>query len=230
MMPKHPLGFMSVMVLLSVAGSAQQSVQFFSRTASKTTNPAMADIHFQSTPAAALFYNSAFAHGYRHGYEQGFHVGDLDVQMGRNPQQVEKTTEFRHDVEGFKNGFGDKNSFRNGYRRGFRVAYREALAGLPFRGSLRTETAANGLSDFLQNEERTWFDYGFSGGYLTASGLSHPSPVTVDYAEQYCQKTKAAEQQHASAYCSGYSRGYLLGESDSSIASGLPEASVQTKK
>src|SRR5689334_19449341 len=39
--------------------------------------------HLQPTAVGALFLDSAFAHGYRHGYDQGFHLGDLDLHMGR---------------------------------------------------------------------------------------------------------------------------------------------------
>lgn len=213
-MLKKAYGIVVVSLVLVGAVNAQEP-EFFSRPSPKAASSRAGDAHLQSTPTGALFYNSCFAHGYRHGYEQGFHMGDLDIQMGRDAQNFEKTAEFRHDLQGFDATLGDKNSFRAGYRQGFRVAYREALAGLPFRGTIRTENAAKGLSDFLQKEERTFFDQGFSGGYLTASKLTKPSGVSLAYAEQYCQRAQPAAQPHIGEYCSGYSRGYLLGVSDS---------------
>jgi flagellar biosynthesis/type III secretory pathway protein FliH len=228
-MLKKPYGILVVSLLLAGAVSAQEP-EFFSRSSSKAASSRAGDAHLQSTPTGALFYNSSFAHGYRHGYEQGFHMGDLDIQMGRDPQNFEKTSEFRHDLQGFNGALGDKNSFRTGYRQGFRVAYREALAGLPFRGSVRTENAAKGLNDFLQKEERNFFDQGFSGGYLTASKLAKPSHVGLAYAEQYCQRIQSAAQPHIGEYCSGYSRGYLLGVSDSPTGGKDTDSSTRRDK
>jgi hypothetical protein len=182
------------------------------------TESSINEPHFQSTPTGALFFNSAFAHGHRHGYEEGFHMGDLDIQMGREPRQVEKTSEFRHDREGFKAEFGDKNSFRNGYQRGFRIGYMEAFAGLPFRGTQRAANAASGLKEFLPTSQRSSFDQGFQGGYLSASSLAKPHDVTLQYAEHYCQSAAAGQQQRTGEYCAGYSRGYIFGVSDSTIA------------
>lgn len=186
--------------------------------------------HLLASPAGDLYYDSAFAHGYRHGYEEGFHVGDLDLQMGREPRPLSKITEYQHDCTGFKSSFGAKDLFRRGYREGFHSGYEDAATGGEFHETEKIEVAAQGVRLLLGRGQRSAFDQGFSGGYESAAAQQSTSRlVTADYLEQYCQKSLAAGKVYNVEYCSGFSRGYLLGladnnfVSDTEMAKQLPE-------
>lgn len=195
--------------------------------------PAKSELHTErhllASPAGDLYYNSAFAHGYRHGYEEGFHAGDLDLQMGRGARKLAKINEYQHDCAGYKNTFGAKELFRQGYKEGFRSGYRDVISGGEFRETEKAEAAAQGLMTLLGSAQRASFDQGFSGGYETAAQQSSSRLLTLDYIEQYCEKTRAAGRSYPGEYCSGFSRGYLLGLTDneanssSEMARQLPE-------
>jgi hypothetical protein len=176
--------------------------------------------HLLASPAGDLYYDSAFAHGYRHGYEEGFHVGDLDLQMGRNARRLSTIAEYQHDCTGFKSSFGAKDLFRRGYREGFHSGYQDAVSGGEFRETEKVAVAAQGINLLLGSAQRAAFDQGFSGGYASATAqLSTSRLVTADYVEQYCQEKLAAGKPYASEYCRGFSRGYLLGLADNSFVS-----------
>lgn len=187
--------------------------------------------HLLASPAGDLYYDSAFAHGYRHGYEEGFHVGDLDLQMGREPRKLSKIAEYQHDCPGFKRNFGAKELFRQGFREGFRSGYQDASSGGEFRETEKVEAAAQGIRLLLGSGQRAAFDQGFSGGYASAAAQRSTSKlVTLDYVEQYCQKTQAPEKTYGAEYCSGFSRGYLLGLADNGASSGTEMAQQLPEK
>jgi hypothetical protein len=168
------------------------------------------DRHVENTSLGILYVNSAFAHGYRHGYEHGFHIGDLDVHMGRAPRLSFKQKERQPGAREYDTSFGSKQLFQQGYTAGFQNGYGDAIAGLEFRATPRLRSAAAGLGDVLPPTRRASFDEGFGGGFR--SSQTHDAPmvhVTADYVEQYCRRIISAS--YGFEYCSGFSRGYMLG-------------------
>lgn len=207
---------------LAVAAVAQQSNLLPNTNTSLSSEKThfQTERHLLASPAGDLYYDSAFAHGYRHGYEEGFHVGDLDLQMGRESRRLSKIAEYQHDCIGFKSNFGAKDLFRRGYREGFRSGYQDATSGGEFRETEKAEVAAQGIRLLLGNGQRAAFDQGFSGGYESAAAQQSTSKlITADYIEQYCQKTLAPGKTYGAEYCSGFSRGYLLGLADNATIS-----------
>lgn len=207
---------------LSIAAFGQQSNLLPNTITSlpSTQTHFQTERHLLASPAGDLYYDSAFAHGYRHGYEEGFHVGDLDLQMGREPRGLSAIAEYKHDSSGFKSDFGGKELFRRGYREGFHSGYQDAVSGSEFRETEKAEVAAQGIKLLLGRGQRAAFDQGFSGGYESAAGQKATSKlITADYIEQYCEKSQAPGHAYGAEYCSGYSRGYLLGLADNGAIS-----------
>ena len=192
---------------------AQSPSQFSSLALTPSTSssrwPVAAERHLQDGSTAALLSDSAFAHGYRHGYDEGFHLGDLDIHMGRPARVATGFKEYRQAGREYNSAFGSKELFDEGYRAGIRCGYSDAMAGFEYRASRRTREAADGLS-VLPPSRRKFFDEGFAGGYKSAQSHDAPAPgVTSAYLEQHCEKT--ASHSRPLEYCSGFSRGYLLG-------------------
>src|SRR5207302_2433270 len=205
---------LGALAVLALPACAQSSSQFSSLALSSNDSsshwPIAAERHLQPTSTGALFSNSAFAHGYRHGYDEGFHVGDLDIHMGRSARLIMKAGEFRQAGREYNDAFGSKQLFHAGYQAGFHSGYSDALAGFEYRAGERTRAAAEGLSDVLPPSRRKHFDEGFAGGYMSAQTQHAPvAGVTYAYVEQYCDKTPS--ESHPLEYCSGCSRGYVLG-------------------
>lgn len=167
--------------------------------------------HLQPTSIGSLYANSAFAHGYRHGYDEGFHSGDLALQLGRNLDVTSMPKEYRQSAHDYRTLFGSRQSFDEGYRAGFRNGYSNAIAGGEYQVSTRVRAAAAGLpADVLSPSRRAHFDEGVASGYKSAQTPNAPSGrMTPEYIEQYCRKTSSGA--YALEYCSGFSRGYLLG-------------------
>ena len=191
-----------------------------------TSRPGMAnERHLQPNSVGALYGNSAFAHGYRHGYDEGFHVGDFALQMGRNVDQVSPPREYRHAPRGYRSDFGNRESFDQGYQAGFLSGYSDAITGEEYRLNRRASAAAAGLSpEILPPNRRAHFDEGVAGGYASAQSANAPKHgMTVEYIEQYCRKT--ASGMYALEYCSGFSRGYLLGIHNDASASTVASTS-----
>ena len=198
-------------IVLAISACAQTSSQY-----APTSLPAVSSApgaffggerHLQDSPVGALYQNSAFAHGYRHGYEQGFHTGDVDVHMGRTVQVAPKSKDCSRD---YSATFGSKLLFQEGYQSGFRSGYNDAILGLEFRASERIRSVAVGLNLFLAASRRSSFDEGFANGFRSSHSSGAPvERVTADYVEQYCRTT--ASGLHGLEYCSGFSRGYILG-------------------
>ena len=201
-------------LLLAVAATAQTTSSFTSLiipSAAGSSIGISGDRHLQPTPLGSLCANSAFAHGYRHGYDQGFHVGDLDLQLGRDARMVVTSKEYRQPAREYRSIFGSRELFEKGYQAGFHSGYSDAITDAEYRVRERTNTAAAGLNtDLLPPNRRAHFDEGFATGYESAQTRGALSQgMTVDYVEQYCRKT--ASGVYALEYCSGFSRGYVLG-------------------
>lgn len=164
--------------------------------------------HLTLSSVGTLYSNSAFAHGFRHGYDEGFHIGDLDLQMGRSAHPFIKSKEYQQAGHEYNFGFGSKQLFRHGYQAGFRSGYTDAISGREFRASGRARVASEGLTTVLTPSRREFFDEGFSTGYESAQAHNAPAQnITADYVEQYCRNSG----DHPLEYCSGFSRGYLFG-------------------
>jgi hypothetical protein len=208
----HNLRVCAVLATLALPALAQSSSQFSSLTLSGVSNsrwPVAGERHLQDSAAGALLADSAFAHGYRHGYDEGFHVGDLDIHMGRSAQVSAGLKESRQSARDYNGAFGSKKLFDEGYQAGFHSGYSDAMAGFEYRAGKRTREAAEGLT-VLPPSQRKLFDEGFAGGYKSAQAHDAPiSGVTSAYVEQYCDKTLS--RSHSLEYCSGFSRGYVLG-------------------
>jgi hypothetical protein len=203
----------AVVATLAIPALAQSSSQFSSLTPSPSVAssrwPVAGERHLQDSVTGALLADSAFAHGYRHGYDEGFHAGDLDIHMGRSDRVSAGLKESRPAARDYNNAFGSKQMFDEGYQAGFRGGYSDAMAGFEYRASKRTREAAEGLA-ILPPSRRKFFDEGFAGGYKSAQTHDAPvSGVTSAYVEQYCDKTLS--RSHPLEYCSGFSRGYMLG-------------------
>jgi len=196
--------------------SAQTSTQFTSiGTHSRSTGTPQFlgnDPHFRSQTFGNLYANSAFAHGYRHGYEQGFHVGDLDIHMGRDARIT--TKEYQAGRE-YRLGFGSKKLFEEGYEAGYRGGYADAISGAEFRASERWKAANAALIEVLPNTRRAHFDEGVATGYRTSQTENAPvANMTAEYVERHCRET--SHEVYSLEYCSGFGRGYMLGISGSS--------------
>ena len=179
---------------------------------SATSRPGMgSERHLQSTPEGWLYANSAFAHGFRHGYDEGFYAGDLDWQLGRQLRTFVSSKEYDRAVKEYRPEFGSKRSFELGCQAGFRTGYSDAMSGGEYSMRQRMEAASSGLNpDLLSPNRRAHFDEGVTNGFRSAQTPNAPAQgMTAEYVDQYCRKT--ASGPYALEYCSGFSRGYLLG-------------------
>jgi len=207
---------MFVAVCAVACAGAQTSTQFTSiDTHSRSAGSPQFlgnDPHFHSQTLGNLYANSAFAHGYRHGYEQGFHVGDLDIHMGRDARVA--TKEYQAGRE-YRLSFGSKKLFDEGYEAGYRGGYADAISGAEFRASERWKTANAALIEVLPNTRRAHFDDGVAAGYRTSQTENAPvANMTAEYVERHCREV--SHEVYSLEYCSGFGRGYMLGISGSS--------------
>lgn len=161
---------------------------------------------------------SSFAHGYMHGYEEGFHVGDLDIQMGRSFRNIQKQEQFKR-KSGYRTSFGDKSSYEGGYREGYLVGYTDSYAGRNFRAVMLVRETARPVADQkLQSDYR--FDSAFKEGYLSGrtKGLQDGRSSASESAAVQCNEKEKMGKGGAgspdSGYCDAFSRGYKLGYSD----------------
>ena len=216
--------FRIVLVLLAATSLLAQSTSSFTAlslpSAVASAQPGIAsERHLQATPVGSLCANSAFAHGFRHGYDDGFHDGDFAFQMGRDFASVSLPKDYRQSGRAYRSEFGGKESFDQGYKAGFRNGYDDAITGGEYRVRERMTAAADGLETVVLPPSRSaHFDEGVASGYRRAQTSDAPSQrMTADYLEQYCRKT--ASGMYALEYCSGFSRGYLLGMASPPAAS-----------
>lgn len=206
----------SLIVVFACAGAsiAQTSTQFTSlANHSATVNPrsfSANEPHIQSEMLGPLYANSAFAHGYRHGYEQGFHVGDLDIHLGRTGRIAMSSKEYSPAGREYRPSFGSRRLFEDGYQAGFHSGYADAVSGGEFRATQRAKTASAGLSEVLPNTRRVHFDEGIEAGYKSAQSQNAPiAHMNLEYVELYCRQSLTSA--YSLEYCSGFARGYMLG-------------------
>src|SRR5438270_5139399 len=144
------LRFCTVIAALAIPAFAQSSSQFSSLSLSPEISssqwPTAGERHLQDSSTGALLSDSAFAHGYRHGYDEGFHVGDLDIHMGRSARIGTELKESRPARREYNNVFGSKDLFVEGYQAGFHSGYSDAMVGFEYRAGKRTREAAEGLT------------------------------------------------------------------------------------
>ena len=204
-------------------------------TAATASHPGMGgERHLQDTPAGSLYANSAFAHGFRHGYDEGFYAGDVDWQLGRQPRTVISSNEYGRAVKQYRPEFGSKRLFELGCQAGFRSGYSDVMSGGEYSMRSRMESASAGMSfELLSPSRRGHFDEGFANGFRSAQSANAPTKgMTVEYVESYCRTT--ASGPYALEYCSGFSRGYLLGifnapKADSGAIASLAKAIGDTQ-
>ncbi len=169
------------------------------------------DWHLSHDGNRVFFLRSAFAHGYMHGYEAGFHAGDMDLQMGRRFQPVNKQDDFKK-LRGYRLEFGDHGSFQEGYRKGYAVGYTDCSSGRSFRATeLLQLVRSEALPDSAAIPDRG-FDRAFTTGYNLGqkAGLSD-GRATAPLANMAVIKCDGLPNKDD---CSAYRYGYRLGYSD----------------
>ena len=174
------------------------------------------DWHLASLETRAFFQRSSFLHGYMHGYEEGFHIGDLDLQMGRAYHEA-KTQDKYKKAPGYRPDFGNRDTFEDGYRKGYAVGYTDSYAGRNFRATqvLQLAKSINGNDQTLSTET---LDHAFSHGYDAGqkqglhdgrSTAAIPALRGVD-----CNTGIPMSIPESQAYCEAYEGGYRVGYSD----------------
>ncbi|MGZ4788039.1 MAG: hypothetical protein ACXVZX_05935 [Terriglobales bacterium] len=175
------------------------------------------DWHLSNDGARALFARSAFAHGYMHGYEEGFHVGDLDLQMGRTFHEIKGQEKFKKPC-GYHSEFGQKGSFESGYRKGYSVGYIDAYTGRSFRAMQLVRQAKSQHWPDLEAIPDGHFDRAFVSGYEAGrkfglqDGRTEAKPASLDSVA--CGPGATHSNAVAPQYCAAYENGYHLGYSD----------------
>lgn len=181
------------------------------------------DSHLREAGSGAIFMRSAFAHGYRHGYEEGYHLGNIDVNMSRQPRT--KASQFHGVASRYSPDCGPRKSFEAGFQEGLRVGYTDGFVGRPFRAieNLRFIAMALDQSPASTDPSNVYFDQGFSTGY--DAGLDHARKVGAEGANLNvrligCTPFHPSKHQDIAAegsFCDGYHRGYVLGHSDGMV-------------
>jgi len=197
------------------------------------TNAAVAqsdvdESHLREAGAGAIFTRSAFAHGYRHGYEEGYHLGNIDVNMNRQPRT--KLSQFHNLSSRYAPEFGPRKSFEAGFEDGLRAGYSDGFVGRTFRAveNLRFIAVALDQNPVPTDPGNMYFDQGVAIGY--DHGLDHAQKAGRDAAnlnlrmigcDQF-QPRKHLDVAAEGSYCDGYRRGYVLGHADGIVLA--PEA------
>jgi flagellar biosynthesis/type III secretory pathway protein FliH len=189
------------------------------------------ELHLQEAGSSVVLAHSTFAHGYRHGYEEGYHIGNTDINMGRNLRTRFMDLRDIRDIKiGYVSYFGPRKIFEEGFRAGFKAGYNDGYLGRTFRAveSLRGLAASLESSGLPADPNHTYFDQGFANGY--SSGMEdgdHSSIAQVDFHQVDCAQFQAASQRDIPAegsYCEGYRRGFALGHADGFVL--RPQASL----
>lgn len=187
-------------------------------------------MHFSVDPAAPIYRQSSFLHGYAHGYEIGFHHGDLDLHMGREPRDPKSVKSFKDGKKTFQSGFGSRDTFVKGYQQGFRVGYTDAYNRRQFRAAkearyLTQQFRDSGLAS-ANLASPTEFDKGVAEGYKSglAAGLgdariSNPFKPGVPACPKPTDST---------TFCRGHGLGYELGYSDGYNNQRKPDKELKT--
>ena len=184
--------------------------------------------HLCESGSSAIFMRSAFAHGYRHGYEDGYHLGNIDINMGRQPRT--KLTQFRDLSPHYVPEFGARKSFEAGFHEGLRAGYDDGFVGRMFRAVENLRLIANALDQHPASTDPSnlYFDQGVSTGYdqgLHYAGKALPAAEKLDMHFISCVQFHPDNKQDVAAqgtFCDGYRRGFVLGHADRVILS--PEA------
>jgi hypothetical protein len=181
------------------------------------------ELHFSEVGSGVILTRSAFAHGYRHGYEEGYHLGNIDVNMGRQPH-----TRFSqlHDLSShYSPAFGPKKSFDMGFQEGVRAGYSDGFAGRVFRGmeNLRLTAVALDQNPAPGDPDNVYFDRGFSDGY--DQGLENvrkegSQTEKVEISTVTC--TDGVPSLARGAFCDGYRRGFVMGHADGVVLGPKP--------
>jgi hypothetical protein len=193
------------------------------------------DTHLREADTGAICLRSTFIHGYRHGYESGYHLGNIDVNMGRQPRM--RTSEFHGVPTGYSSEFGPKKSFESGFQEGLQAGYRDGFVGRKFRAvsNLRFITSDMDQNPPLADPNSTYFDQGVSAGYVRGFKQAHevvPMEEQLSLSFGDCTQVHPARQEDVAAqasFCDGYRRGYLLGRDDGDISSPETKALAANK-
>jgi hypothetical protein len=173
------------------------------------------DPHYAASRTSAIAHKSAFVHGYLHGYEEGFHLGDLDIQMGRGARHIGKCKEARV-LAGYRSEFGNKHVFESGYREGVRVGYGDGISGRAFRAIGELDAIGATAMKAVDGPPDANFDQGFAAGYTLGrrqglQGGRRGETFTPPLPACPPQPAKAANQQ---TFCAAYIGGYRVGYAD----------------
>lgn len=187
------------------------------------------DAHYDEDGSKAIFMRSTFAHGYRHGYEEGFHLGNIDVNMGR-PIRA-RLTDVKSGASHYSSEFGSRKSFESGFQEGLKAGYADGYIGRSFRAveNLRFIALALDTKPMSSDPGSRYFDKGFANGYDSGLGSTKkddPDAQKLDVRFIGCGEFHPAKQQDMAAhgsFCDGYRRGYVLGHADGIVF--RPEAS-----
>lgn len=168
------------------------------------------EAHLTEAGSAPILARSAFAHGYRHGYEDGYHAGNIDANMGRQPQARIKPHEGNL---GYLPQFGSRKSFQDGFHAGFQAGYLDGFGGNDFRvvDDARALAADLDSPSSASPDPAGDFDHGLGSGYRDGFAKAQSSaswPATLDFLNVSCNSPRDG------TFCEGYRRGFALGRVD----------------
>lgn len=181
------------------------------------------ETHLTEAGSGAILSRSAFAHGYRHGYEEGYHLGNVDINMARDPR-VRLKAQF-HGLKiklGYVPSFGSKRSFEDGFEAGLKAGYSDGYAGRTFRAvdALRLLAVALESAPPPEDPGSVYFDQGLASGYRDGwqqEGSYAPGMEPLDFHRVACVSSHPGNQPDSpveDSYCEGYKRGFVLGHGD----------------
>jgi hypothetical protein len=193
------------------------------------------DPHLREAGTSAICLRSAFIHGYRHGYEHGYRLGNIDVNMGRQPRT--RTSEFHGTPTGYSPEFGRKKSFESGFQEGLKAGYSDGFVGRKFRAIANLRFISNAVDQNppAADPTSTYFDQGISAGYARGFDQAHqtvPGEEQLSLSFGDCTQFRPARQEDVVAqvsFCDGYRRGYLLGRDDGVVSSPETKALAANK-
>lgn len=184
------MAFVALVTTFGLAASARES-----------------DPHLSTSPARELFLRSALAHGYMHGYEAGFHVGDLDIHLGRGNRPIAVIPEADAKNAHFQREYGNRSEFRLGYERGFAAGYEDAVSNREFVADGIARSIADGLNE-LPTTANPAFSSGFAKGFTAAYQQHGAYSQTMAQAGESCRQQAVVTDMNT--FCSGYARGYTF--------------------
>lgn len=179
-----------------------------------------ADCAHLNSERQALYKQSSFAHGYIHGYEQGFHLGNQDLQLGREHRDITKFEEYREPAKDYRAQYGTRRAFRAGYRDGIVIGYNDARSGHRFRAIYEARIAAGKVNNAAPaSKPDKSFELGFMDGYRagTIQGVGDGRNRS-SYRPQQVECRGAREGLSLGEnYCVAYFGGFRFGYSDGYI-------------